>query len=172
MRRLAVLVLVALAGCSGVDEGTKVESSPSAPTDQPAAVETTTAPTRANVVGDKVALRNGDTVQVYSYNSGITSGNQFLRPKAGMQYVAIDVEGCAKAASPFGTVNPFSFHLAMPDNTRLQSGVPAKEPALNSGAQAPGDCIRGWVTFEVPTGAKPAAVIFDELGTSVKWAIP
>ena len=39
MRRLAVLVLAALAGCSGVDEGTRVESAPGG--DQPAAVETT-----------------------------------------------------------------------------------------------------------------------------------
>lgn len=173
MRRfLAAVAVVALAACSGVDEGERVDSGAPA-TDSPAADQPATTAPAAKAVGDKVALANGDTIQVYSYTPNVPASNQFATPAAGSAFSVIDVEGCAREASPTGVVNPFAFELQMPDNTRVDATfLPVKSPELRSGAQAAGDCIRGNVAFEVPTGVKPVAVVFSGFGTSVKWSIP
>ena len=183
MRRfLAPAALVALTACSGgVDEGNRVDSGTAEPTigtsvqaeaQRQAAQATTTIP-RILVVGHKVELQNGDTIQVHSYTPNVAASNRFATPAAGTAFSVIDVEGCARAASPTGVVNPFSFELQMPDNTRADATfLPVKTPELRSGAQAPGDCIRGNVAFEVPTGVKPVAVVFSNFGTVVKWNIP
>lgn len=183
--QLAAVAALALAACSGsVDEGERVETG-----DPPAAVDpgqggtaaptaaptapSTSPPARANAVGDKVSLANGDTIQVYSYTPNVPASNQFATPDPGHAFAVIDVEGCARAANPTGVVNPFAFELQMPDNTRLTpTFLPVKSPELRSGAQAAGDCIRGNVAFEVPTSAKPVAVVFSTFATSVKWNIP
>lgn len=177
MKRIAgalavvALAVVALAACGGVDEGERVQPFEQ-PGDTSAAVDTTAAPAKTNVVGDKVALRNGDTLQVHSYTQNVTAANQFSKPATGMVFAVADVEGCAKEANPTGVVNPFFFELQMPDNTRADATFqPVKGPELRSGAQAPGDCIRGNVAFEVPAGTKPVAVVFSGFGTSVKWNI-
>lgn len=174
MRRFLVAAVVAAMTACSVDEGEKVDSGApavDAPAGQPV---TTAAPAPATkAVGDKVALSNGDTIQVFSYTPNVAASNQFAKPAAGTAYAVIDVEGCAKVASPTGVVNPFSFELQMPDNTRADATfLPVKTPELRSGAQAPGDCIRGNVAFEVPTSTKPVAVVFSNFGTVVKWNIP
>lgn len=173
MRRfLAAVAVVALTACSSVDEGERVDSGAPAG-DAPAADQPATTAPAAKTVGDKVALANGDTVQVYSYTPNVAASNQFATPPAGTAFSVIDVEGCAKAANPTGVVNPFAFELQMPDNTRVDATFQTvKSPGLNASAMAPGDCIRGNVAFEVPTAAKPVAVVFGAFGTSVKWNIP
>lgn len=157
MRQFLVALAVAiLTACSGVDEGEKVDSGqpPAGGADTTAAP----APVAPKVVGDKVALENGDTIQVHSYTPNVRASNQFSKPEAGMVFAVADVEGCAKEANPTGVVNPFFFELQMPDNTRAGATFqPVKGPELHSGAQAPGDCIRGNVAFEVPSGIKPVA---------------
>ena len=176
MRRfLAAVAVVALTACSGVDEGEKVDGGAPA-AEAPAAGQPATtvpAPSATKAVGDKVALANGDTIQVHSYTPNVAASNQFAKPTAGMTFSVIDVEGCAKGANATGVVNPFYFALQMADNTRAEpTFLPVKTPELHSGAQAPGDCIRGNVGFEVPSAAKPIAVVFTSFGTSVKWNIP
>lgn len=172
-RALLAITALALAACSaGVDEGKRVDAGTD-PTVESSAQAATTAPARALVVGNKAELSNGDTIQVHSYTPNVAASNQFARPAAGMAFAVIDVEGCAKQASSAGVVNPFFFELQMPDNTRVDATfLPVKTPELRSGAMAAGDCIRGNVGFEVPTSAKPVAVVFSGFATSVKWSIP
>ena len=183
MRRfLAAAAVAALTACSGgVDEGqlpaeggadTTAGTSVQADAQREAARSTTTLP-QVFVVGHKLSLSNGDTIQVHSYTPNVTASNQFAKPGPGMSFSVIDVEGCARQASTTGVVNPFFFELQMPDNTRADATfLPVKTPELRSGAMAAGDCIRGNVAFEVPTGVKPVAVVFSTFATSVKWNIP
>jgi hypothetical protein len=51
----------------------------------------------------------------------------------------------------------------MSDNSRLQPTYGATDN-LHSDDVAPGDCIKGEVTFEVPVGQQPTAVLFDYSG--------
>ncbi len=173
MRRVlaGLMVVLALGACS-VDEGKKVDSGSGSTAAPGGGSPVATEPAKGLVVGDKAALKNGDTVQVYGYEVDVPPLNDFITPDDGKSYSVIDVEGCAAKDSPAGVVNPFYFQLAMPDNTRVETGFGgAKEPDLHAGTQVAGDCIRGFVTFEVPVGVTPVAVVFDTFGTVGKWAI-
>jgi hypothetical protein len=61
----------------------------------------------------------------------------------------------------------------MPDDTRLQTALAtAIEPALPLSNLAPGDCVRGYVTFEPPQGESPKFVLFEQsTAPPIKWAI-
>jgi hypothetical protein len=65
------------------------------------------------VVGDKVALSEGRTVQVHAYESPAAGLSRSLESKARKVFVAIDVEGCAgpKARDVVDGINPVSFTL-------------------------------------------------------------
>lgn len=142
-------------------------------------------------LGDTVTFRYGDTVTVYSYTSPVQPDGELIQPKAGNQFAAIDVEGCAGSVEVTGEsgntqmgFNPFSFALQMPDNTRLQPSIPVVEPALYAANLSAGDCLRGNVSFEIPQGQTPHYVLFTGVQPeysailttpqpeqSAKWAI-
>lgn len=158
MQRLVGVALILLIGCTVVDEG------------RPAGQAGQATPAPRHQVGDRVALEDGSTVQVF--NVGPVADDDDWPPDPGHSYVAADVEGCAGSPSPFGSVNPFDFGLVMADNTRLAPGFPVATPRLDAIAQVAGDCNRGFVTFEVPEAATPVAVTFSTIGVAVRWAIP
>ncbi len=129
-------------------------------------------------VGDTGTFQYGDTTTIYSYASPVQPDNPAVQPKAGNQFAVIDVEGCAgpvEVTGPDGNTqlmfDPFSFVLQMPDNTRLQSTVPAVDPALNAVNLSAGDCVRGNVTFEVPQGQTPSYVVQEPTTPPARWAI-
>lgn len=94
-----------------------------------------------------------------------------------MQFAAADIEGCAAASATAGaSLNPFDFRLQMPDNTRLSATPGWREPSLNATTLVAGDCVRGWVTFEVPVGQLPATVNFETTDRDLrpvvmKWTV-
>ncbi len=122
-------------------------------------------------VGDTAKLGEG-RIRVYQYYGQVPAQNDFMRPKGGMEFGAIDVEGCANNDAQRFSLNPFYFNLQMPDNTRSESTMPAAEPELNHTELAPGECVRGYVTFEVPQGQTPIAIYFKPMGgESARWNI-
>ncbi len=61
----------------------------------------------------------------------------------------------------------------MPDNIRLRmSNKQVKEPKLDVTTLSPGDCVRGWITFQKPKGVKPKFVVYSRGRSVTKWAIP
>jgi hypothetical protein len=70
------------------------------------------------------------------------------------RYAAAEVEVCARKqrleAAPF-------WSLRFSDNTEAIDGFAqsVREPRLSGFDLTPGDCLRGWVSFEVPAGARP-----------------
>jgi hypothetical protein len=63
----------------------------------------------------------------------------------------------------------------MPDNTRRQM-TSGKQPALNLTTLNPSDCVRGWITYEVPTNQRTTSVVYSPssagVTTLLKWAVP
>ena len=122
-------------------------------------------------IGDTSITASDNKLTVHSYESPIPPPDDYTKPDPGKAFAAIDVEGCANPDTNESTgLNPYDFTLQMPDNTRLEPDIGAKEPALNDTTLTPGDCVRGWVTFQVPQGQKPKFVVFT--GSSIiKWAV-
>ena len=83
----------------------------------------------------------------------------------------METELCAGPQGAGISANPFYFQLQMGDNSRINATVPVKDPALNATTlTAPGDCVRGWVSFQVPTGAQIVYVVDTQSTPIIKWA--
>lgn len=128
-------------------------------------------------LGEKAQTQSGSTIVVYSYDAPVAATNRFSQPKAGHMFVVIDVEGCAGVDGE--DFNPFDFQLQMPDNTRIQtasSGV--REPALHQTTLTKGDCVRGFVPYEIPESTKPKTINYSGNDPKtfrpilVKWLVP
>jgi hypothetical protein len=135
----------------------------------------TTAPNGALAMGTAGKTPRGNTITVHSYEQPATGISSYRSPQgAGNEFAAIDVEACATSGQA-STVNSFNFKLQMPDNTR-RDVTSGKDPALNFTNLAANDCVRGWVTFEVPAGQRAAYVTYDDSslstgGTPLKWTV-
>jgi hypothetical protein len=125
-------------------------------------------------VGEVVEFEHG-SVRVYDYQDDVQANTGFgttLEP--GNKFAAIDVEGCNRDSEAPISVNVFEFSLAMPDNTRVQpTGLPAVEPDLHNPVNLQrGECVRGWMSFQVLQEATPAAIVFaSSSGTTARWDI-
>lgn len=121
------------------------------------------------VVGDTALTESGNQITVHSFED--VPPTDVWQPEPGFEFVAADVEGCANVnAESAASLNPYDFQLQMPDNTRLDSDVGVREPPLNDTTLPPGECVRGYVTYQVPEGETPTDVIFT--GSSIiEWAV-
>ena len=157
-----------------VAEATPTPEPPAEPTATP---EPTEPPALSSdlKLGDTATTAIGNTLTVYSYEVPVVA--EFFEPDPGNAFAAIDVEGCAKAdlEAP-ASINPFDFELQMPDNTRRQADIGVREPSLNDTTLFAGDCVRGFVTFQVPAGVTPTVVIFETFDADfnpivIKWTV-
>lgn len=122
------------------------------------------------VVGDRVPLGEaGGSVRVAAVETGIDAGRLFAPPR-GREYVAARVEGCAGPAEHGVSFEPEYFSIRLADHTVFEGAAGAKKPALAGGAIPAGGCLDGWVTFTVPTGRPPIAVIYDG-SERVQWSV-
>jgi hypothetical protein len=189
-RLLAPLVLLLVAaGCAERANGPRLAETQEAAgsttttttettdtTEEPAETTTTTSGRADFGVGDRVETASGNFVQVFSYEQPVPPPDEFMTPNPGFGWAVIDVEACA---GPFDDpeglryVNPYDFELIMPDNTRMVSDLPVREPALND-TELPyaNDCARGFVSFQVPAGQRPRAVENTNTQPSIQWTIP
>ena len=130
------------------------------------------------VLGDTATTAdNGTTLTVLSYESPVTVKN--AKPDRGFEFSSIEVKGCAGPDSENSLmhIGPGAFALRLQDSARLQPeefGEDAKvrEPALQGMNPLPGECGRGFVTFQTPTGERPELVLYDEqfvLEDTIAW---
>jgi hypothetical protein len=91
---------------------------------------------------------NGLTLKVMKIERGWKSDNQFIKPKAGREYVTIDVR-IDNDTSEQQDMNPARFKVVTEDGVRWDSSS-ARDPYLKLGDVIPGTPMRGWLTFEVP----------------------
>lgn len=143
---------------------TSPESNRTTPDGPSATVRPSPSPTAVVVphIGDAQETSPGNTLTVYSYDAPVSASNQFSSAEPGNVFGAIDVEGCTGSSpSASMSVNPYQFRLQMPDNTRIDPTFSAKEPALNDTNLLADDCVRGFITFEVPEGLTPTYVVYE-----------
>lgn len=161
MKLLLALFVVVVSACGSTNSATSPSPSAPAASPSPPAIP-------VYYVGDTINATNGNSFTVYSYLPSFDTGNQFAVPTPGNVYAAIDVQECAGSAG--SSANPFDWALRMPDNSRISSTVGWKEPPLHAVDLAASDCVRGWVTFEVPQGITPAFVVLTS-STNIRWVI-
>jgi hypothetical protein len=136
--------------------------------------EATTTTTVSNFkVGDVVTTKAGNRITLHAWTFPAQAGNPYTTASAGTAYGAADVEGCAAAGGSGGTFGPFDFQIQMADNTRLQPTYGGPGPMLNSTTLAAGDCVRGWISYNVPVGGHPAFLVYGQAfgSESIKWAL-
>jgi hypothetical protein len=114
------------------------------------------------VVGDKLAVGN---------DGGNVSAGRLFGAGEGRKYIAAEVKGCSGPHEKALSFEPRYFLLQLDDKTVHDPGPGAKKPELIGGAVPAGRCLSGWVTFTVPDGGLPAAVLYD--GSSrMTWTVP
>lgn len=123
------------------------------------------------VVGDKVEMgSDGGSVTVVAVEDDVSAGRLFGAGED-QKYVAAEVRGCSGPNEKNITFEPAYFLLRLDDGTIRDTGAGAKKPSLEGGTIPAGKCLSGWVTFTVPDGALPTAVIYD--GSSrTTWTLP
>lgn len=179
-----VVSVIALAACGSDDGGGEAKVVERNGTSSSTSSTTTRATRSQFRVGDKIETSRGNTIAIYTYEQPAPPP-EFFRPDPGMEYAVADVELCATgdlSTDAFGnerppeeqvaSVNPFDFELVMPDNSRLQPTIAVREPALNSTDLAQDECVRGWVSWEVPAGVRPVAVLDKQTGPpNIRWTV-
>jgi hypothetical protein len=131
---------------------------------------TTTALPDQFVVGDHVPLGDaGGSVTVQAVETGIDPGRLFAPPR-GRQYFAAQVKGCAGPIEHGLTFEADYFSVRLADHTVYNGTEGVKKPALAGGTIPPGGCLDGWVTFTIPKGQPPLAVVYDG-SRQVTWIL-
>lgn len=122
-------------------------------------------------VGEKVDMgADGGSVAVLAVEDSVSAGRLFGAGE-GQKFVAAEVKGCSGPNEKNITFEPAYFLLRLDDGTIRDTGAGAKKPSLEGGTIPAGKCLSGWVTFAVPDGALPTAVIYD--GSSrTTWTMP
>ena len=138
----AAILPACTSGTTTVEED--VAARPSTSTSTSTTTTTDPGPTPL-LIGEGAPTRDGNVVKVVTYQQPVPAGA--IEPDPGMEYGAIEVpDGTRRGRSRFGP----------------------REPALAEASLEPDECVRGWVSFEVPTNERPVNVVFS--GSSVvRW---
>lgn len=104
-------------------------------------------------------------VTLYAIRDPAVSTNSLDKPHAGNRYVALDVT-IENVGSGSQDYNKFEATVKTTDDRKFQIGFGARggEPDLGSGTNQPGEKSRGWVTFEIPSGAVLASFTYSDFG--------
>lgn len=172
------LVLAAACSKSGDDKPRLAEPTTerSTSTTEAAATTTTTEkPPDTFKVGDRVETARGNHITLHAYEQPVPAP-EFDSPNPGQEFAAADVEFCADVDTgdpdfPAYNVGPGDWELQMADNTRRSFDIGVKEPAMNYTDVAKGDCLRGWVSYQVPAGERPVFLIALNTEPIVKFTL-
>lgn len=172
MKPAAILLAVlALAACSTKASTGSLAPSSAAPSNTKASAAPAPSPP-AFKVGDRVKTAAGNFATLHAFDPAVKSTSVFGSPSPGVTLVAADVELCAGPTA--ASYNPLYFKLRMADNTSADPDLMGQRaPSLSSGDLPANQCARGWVTFDVPAGATPAALLLASLtgGSVVTWSL-
>lgn len=160
----AAAAALLLASC--VSDPPSREAAVRVTTSTTAAVTTTAPDADALAIGSPFTTGEGNTVQVLTFQQPVRG--DAVEADAGREFAAIEAEVCAGRRS--ARVTPARFALEMADGSRrARSYFGPKQPELPEAQVVAKQCVRGWVSFEVPEGERPSYVVFD--GSSLgRWS--
>lgn len=177
MRRLSLALLLALAGCSSTEAATTPPAVP-LETPTPSPTPTPAGPAKVGATQDSENPETSARITVLRLRQPLHST---IRAKAGREYVGAEVRTCVTrnaSATEDVTVSWGPWSLTMPDETiapALSSWSPDEfgVPLYPSGRVVrPGQCVRGWVPFEVPKGSRPRTVTYQPgAGDVLEWTV-
>lgn len=137
-----------------------------------AAATTAAQPPAMLKFGTKAERPNGSAV-AYAYKQPVAKGAP--KPEQeGFEWGAADVEICSKVEGYF---NNLSWVLIYADHTRIEASsvgyqqFPLPEYPAGDTDIAPGQCVRGWITYPVPAGQRPVAVHYQPQGYQADWQV-
>ncbi len=161
---VGIVVLLAAAGCATAAPAT------GAPVPAPAASAAAGLPVPTGPPLGQSATANNGQVQatVFGY-----------RGPAGDGWAAADVQVCAVATGIFDVTvsqGPWLLLLSGGPGTPASQAPPGAlpQPGYPTGYQRlhPGQCVRGWIGFPVPAGARPVAVQYSPSGADpISWPV-
>ena len=111
-------------------------------------------PPAKNISGQvgTVMVLNGVGVTVVTVDLNAKPSNDFITPKAGNRFVAVQVLYENTGTDPYD-YNPFDWKLTDSAGFSYDSAFTDIGPQLNSGTIQPGERARGFISYEVPTSA-------------------
>ena len=175
LARAAVLLATLSPGLVGC--GSTGPSGPLADNPQPSPT-VSPAPT-APQFGQSVAAGTGFiAATVFSYTQPAAGGA--APSQAGHVWAAVDAQACREPGSVFQvTVSNAPWSLRFSDGTATVPSL-ADDPHFpqprypdTPTALQPGQCLRGWIVFDVPAAGRPLAVRYAPQGGSpIDWPIP
>lgn len=182
MKRLVLMAVVLVSVLAGCGPGGSGESAAVTNTEHKPTVSMPGDPSLS--VGDEAtSTETGNTLTVLSYESPVVPAGS-PEPRAGFEFSAIEVEGCAGASSgrDLMSISPNAFTLRLSDGTHVRPGVSgdkdpdAKQPALMTMNPPPGECEHGFITYQTPQGERPDLVVFEDPFTTetpaIAWKVP
>jgi hypothetical protein len=173
----ALVVLgVAIAGCSGPSEEapeaarptepppavTKAPepTAPPAPTDTPVptVAPSATPEPQGQYLGD-VVEGHGALLAAISMEDPTTPGRLYS-PEAGQKLVAVQVVVGSSSRDAM-SVNPLNATLLDSEGFVYQAELGGRDGQISTVHLSVGEKVRGWIAFEVPEGASPAALKYE-----------
>jgi hypothetical protein len=128
-----------------------------APTSPPRGVEPSSAP--PSDTGAGWAMYDYVHVTVHVLERPWQPGTQLQRAGPGMEYVTVEV-GIQNVGSAPRRYSAADFRLATGDEGRRDATI-ARRPEIAAGEVLVGSPVRGWLTFEVPAGARPTGLVWE-----------
>lgn len=112
--------------------------------------------------GATAELDSGLSATVSNEDPDVPPGDAPYRPRAGAEFYVVEAEVCVSSAAgePL-TVDPRAFSLQASEDSFRIARPPVRRPAFENAPIPPGECNRGFVTFQVGEEETPEAVIFD-----------
>lgn len=151
---LGALATTSLAACGGGGAST-----PTASAFRPSASGLPAAGTPPAVL---IPLKIGDTASLKGYSitlHAVKDPAGGAAPVPGQRLVAYDVTLSATGGQLI--YSALDSRLKLVDNTEMPSITGGQEPALAEGTLAKGSRARGWLSFAIPSGGKPAFLTYE-----------
>ncbi len=92
-------------------------------------------------------------------------------PGSGKRYVAVEVILENRSNETLRYV-PEDFHVTDSGGRAYPAVSGGVDPAVTQGELAPGDAIRGWISFEVPEDAELDRFVYTRPGSTMRFGLP
>jgi hypothetical protein len=126
------------------------------------------APAAVARIGSRV-VAGSVAITLHGVQDNVPEGAIPLKPGTRRYAIEITVENLAQQQTPysalFGTVT-------LANDTAITSEVANEpEPPLTGGLLDPGASVRGWLTFDIPTGGAPVQFAYDVLADHAAFSL-